>query len=137
LITVRELMKTHVQSLSPDETLQNALDRLDIYYSPCLPVVGADGRVVGRLTEDACSKRLWELLTGRASSSSFVQDLMLTDCMPIVDTTVVDLELAQAIVAEHPWLPVVDSMGTLVGTLHRIDVVQALGEGLITTNVQD
>jgi len=46
-----ELMKTHVVKTTPDATLSEAVDLMDLYQVSGLPVVDGEGRLVGMLTE--------------------------------------------------------------------------------------
>ena len=42
---VMEVMKTHVVKTSPEATLSQAVDLMDLYQVNCLPVVEEDGRL--------------------------------------------------------------------------------------------
>ena len=135
MTTVREVMKTHVQALAPDDTLQDAIDRLDLYYAHCLPVVDKNRHVLGHVTEQACTSLYWETYHRDAEevAGKTVADAMSTACEPVTDTRPLDMALAYHVVTEEPWCAVVDETGVLVGTLHRIDVIQALSEGLLVS----
>jgi CBS domain-containing protein len=46
-----ELMKTHVVKTTPEATLSEAIDLMDLYQVNGLPVVDGEGRLCGMLTE--------------------------------------------------------------------------------------
>ena len=51
LMKTLEMMKTHVQRVTPSDSLRTALDKLDLYQTPALPVVDQENRPVGIVTE--------------------------------------------------------------------------------------
>ena len=50
-VNVDEIMHTRLQTIGPDEDLATAAQRMHDHKFGCLPVVDADNRVVGILTE--------------------------------------------------------------------------------------
>src|SRR5690349_5151949 len=48
---VLELMKSHVIKAAPDATVRDVVDMFDLYQVTALPVVDAEDRLVGMVTE--------------------------------------------------------------------------------------
>jgi CBS domain pair. len=51
MMRVLEFVDTHAPYLHADATLQDAVDKLDLYKATVLPVLNEDGAVVGLITE--------------------------------------------------------------------------------------
>lgn len=126
---VLEIMKTHVVKTTCEATLAQASDLLDLYQTTGLPVVDADGRVQGMLTESdivraACA-------TGIAAGAQRVQDWMTAPALCIGENEPVSDAARLLINRGVKRLPVITSVGHLVGVLNRIDLLQAVFEGAI------
>ena len=145
-----ELMKTHVVKITPDCTIGEAVDLMDLYRVNGLPVVDADGVLCGILTEhdvmqavrsdgapnnsdqspsSAVPRRHTDALLVRSFMSTPVQSVMEHD----------DALLAARLLLEGraKHLPVVDRQGRVVGMLDRVDVLQSLFEGTLEYPLQD
>jgi len=138
-----EMMKTHVVKTSPDSTLAEAVDLMDLYQVDGLPVVDAEGRLCGMLTEhDVCQallplgvlpdqdgKALERLRAASAQGSAHVRDYMNAAAISVLETQ--EIHEAALLLLRHGLkrLPVLDTEGRVVGTLNRIDLWQALFEG--------
>jgi len=72
---VLEIMKTHVVKTTPDATLAEAADLLDLYQTTGLPVVDAAGCVQGMLAECDILRAVREL-SGSVARSQPVRDWM-------------------------------------------------------------
>jgi len=54
-MTLREVLHAHIPSLTERSTVQDAIDKMDIYQFPALVLVNQDDQVIGVLTEgDLC-----------------------------------------------------------------------------------
>ena len=138
-MTVVELMKTHIVKISPDASLQDAVDMFDLYQLTSLPVVDSDGFPLGLVTEHRIAS---ELIPGFIANSGMstsrheepgkggiaVRDLMITP--PLVVDENVDVLDAAKIMNENDLerLPVTTE-GRVIGTISRIDICQAILEG--------
>ncbi len=126
---VLELMKTHVIKTTPEATLSEAADLLDLYQTTGLPVIDADDRLCGMLTEKDILRAV-STFQGKAGAMR-VQDWMTAPAVCLSE----NMEIALA--ARVMWskglkrLPVVTEAGKVVGVLNRIDILQALFEGTI------
>lgn len=137
---VMEVMKTHVVKTSPEATLSQAVDLMDLYQVNCLPVVEEDGRLCGIISEadvlraalpdgvEAESAEPWTEAR-RGAAEYAVRDYMTVP--PVSVSESLDLREASALLLTRNLkrLPVLSEEGQVVGTLNRIDVLQALFEG--------
>lgn len=141
---VRDVMSREVRSVAPDASVAQATEMLIGKAYRALPVVDAQRRVVGILTDgdllarldlpDASLQRaLTEAELNRElallrDSGQTVADLMVS---PVITVTE-DAPIADAVrvMTERgiKRLPVVDHKGQLVGMVSRVDVLRALAQ---------
>jgi CBS domain-containing protein len=148
-----ELMKTHVVKTTPEATLSEAIDLMDLYQVNGLPVVDGEGRLCGMLTEQDVLRALLSagvvrsLQEGAETGVEFlcaaerslavavggyrVRDWMTQPAISVSETEEVRLA-ARLMLARHlKRLPVITEEGKVVGVLNRMDVCQALFEGML------
>lgn len=108
---------TNPIKLTPDKTIQDAMNLMTHYHISGVPVVDEDGILLGILTnrdirfETNFSKKITERMTAQ----------------PLVTTTVgTSLEMAESILAEHriEKLPIVDDKGHLMGLITIKDILK-------------
>ncbi len=133
------LMRTDIQPLSPDTRLDEAARLLATQRRKSLPVVDAEGRVVGMLTETDFLRRLKAdtflelLLRLVADGGAFTHrchETPATEAMTAPAVTVAaEAGFRDIIRAFHAHegrsMPVVDADGKLLGLLLRKDFVKA------------
>ncbi len=141
---VRDVMSREVRSVAPDASVAQATEMLIGKAYRALPVVDAERRVVGILTDgdllarldlpDASLQRaLTEAELNRElallrDSGQTVADLMVSPVITVTeDTPIAD---AVRVMTERgiKRLPVVDHKGKLVGMVSRVDVLRALAQ---------
>lgn len=142
---VLELMHTHVVTVQPEDTLHDAVDKMDLYQVSGLPVVDTEGRLVGVITEHDIIRELlpqpgeshteesyraeWLDLATRAARvrSMQVKQAMTSNVIAVDENT--DVLEAAAIMLQRKIkrLPVT-AEGKLVGIISRIDICQAVLE---------
>jgi CBS domain-containing protein len=141
---VSDVMTREVQSITPDAAIAQAIELLIGKRYRALPVVDAEQRVVGILTDGDVLRRL-ELpeagvqaalteaeltaqLNALRSSGLLVADLMRTQLIVVTPETLV--AEAVRLMTEHgiKRLPVVDGSGRLAGMVSRVDVLRALSQ---------
>lgn len=137
---VRELMSSPVVAVTPDTSYRRILRTLVGRGIGAVPVVGADGTVLGVVSETdllpkeeltAVAGHLRPLLERRADRRNRVKaaantaaDLMSGPAITVPDTATVP-EAARLLDDHHiSQLPVVDESGHLVGILARSDVLR-------------
>lgn len=141
---VRDVMSREVRSVTADTPLAEAIEMLIGKAYRALPVVDAERRVIGILTDgdllvrldlpDASLQRelteaeLNRELTLLRGSNQTVADLMVSPVITMAD----DAPIADAVrvMTERgiKRLPVVDREGKLVGMVSRVDVLRALAQ---------
>jgi CBS domain-containing protein len=147
--TVAEIMQRDPVTVAPDDDVESVVRVLRQHELPGVPVVDAEGRCVGIVTEsdmilrdDSADLHLphhIDLLGGvifleplkrfeerlRKAVASSAADLMTAD--PITVTPQTSVRDAARVIAQrkHNRLPVVED-GKLVGVVTRIDVLEAL-----------
>ncbi len=150
VMQVLELMKTHVTTTRPESTLGEAVDLMDLYQVPCLPVVDATKRLCGILMDDDVLRAMTEEAQGAAEAGAamseadlnralaanhaahlLVQDFMLRPAISISEHC--DARQAARLLLTHAveCLPVTDDLERVVGTVSRVDIIQAVFEQLL------
>lgn len=135
-------MKTHVVKTSPDASLGEAADLMDLYQVNGLPVVDAEGVLCGYLSEADLLSAMHLSDSGATSGDIAGRDrrsvrekavggVMRTAVVSVSE----DIQLIDAchLLLDHRLkrVPVVDVRGRVVGVLNRIDVIQAIFEGTV------
>ena len=133
---VRDVMTTQVVSVRPEARVKEAIQLLDEHQITAMPVVDADGRLVGVVSEadvlrDALmpDRRTHEIpvaIEGRT------KDLTVNDVMthlPMSVTADADLSIAASVLVDTAIksLPVVDG-DQVVGMVSRRDVIAVLAK---------
>ncbi|MCX6381498.1 MAG: CBS domain-containing protein [Armatimonadetes bacterium] len=138
LIRALEMMKTHVQRVSPDAQLTEAVDLMDLYQVSALPVVSETGTLMGILTERDIVEALLRVESAIKETSftkwgkvspTLVREAMSTPALFVEEGA--DVRSAALLMLERGLkrIPVVSSNMEIIGVLNRIDVLQALFEG--------
>jgi len=141
---VLELMKTHVIKTTPDASLHDAVDMMDLYQISGLPVVDTEDRLIGVVTEYDVIQSLLPhyaeaAATGQGGGEDFrtlvervkvkpVSEAMTTPAISVDENADV-LEAASAMMRHRIKRLPVTGEGRLVGIISRIDICQAILEG--------
>lgn len=129
-----EIMKTHVVTVLSDSTLGDAIDRMDLYQVDELVVVDGDGRLCGMLREfDVANTLAAHLQSGdlRLANTQSLNEYITQEALKVKDADYVTEDLIRTILTTHRRVAVVDDGDVVVGTLNRVDIIQALFEGTI------
>ncbi|MCS7064995.1 MAG: CBS domain-containing protein [Fimbriimonadales bacterium] len=142
---VLEFINTHAPTLRLGATLQDAIDKLDLYQVTMLPVLDDAGQVRGIVTEKRLFRqlfaRLLEALAAGESSPSLAElreaaqgqaqtpiARYMTARPPVIDERAsVDEAVALMYLHDLDALPVIGE-GRFVGTIRLVDCCQALLE---------
>ena len=124
MTTIREIMQSEPITVLPESPLQLALEMLIEYGISGLPVVDADDKIVGVLSEKDLLKVFYE------NHTKTVEDVMTRDPITIsVDAPLVDVfdclmayDFRRVLVHEH---------GKLVGLISRADLMPTILEALL------
>ena len=142
-------MKTHVVKTSPDASLAEAVDLMDIYQVNSMPVVDVEGKLCGFLSEQdivLAARDLWD--AGHSSgqirngtertqlsetiAKTPVANVMKLEVASIFEDDSIEDSLRTFFVNDYTRLPVLNLDGNVVGTLNRIDIMQAVFEQALT-----
>src|SRR3954462_10477371 len=119
-----EIMRQPVLATTPGTTVRDVLTQLVMHNISGMPVVEADGSVVGVISEDDI---LRTYLDGNSLDPLVVQHIMSADPVT-VDVETPLIEVMQTIYEEGVLrVPVVEH-GRLVGVISRGDLILALAE---------
>lgn len=117
---IAELMSRSVETCTPDDSLNTAAQRMWDHNCGFIPVVGADGRPVGVVTDrDICMAAYTQ---GKPLSSISVRTAMartVYTCAPTDSVTAAEKIMATRQVRR---LPVVDKEGRVVGVVSLHDI---------------
>jgi CBS domain-containing protein len=124
-MTLREVLHAHIPTLTPESTVRDAVDKMDIYQFPALVVVNDDMKPVGVLTEgDLCRA----VLT-RDSLTSMSAEPAIAYATKDPTTMHADGEVGEAfhrmLSSGLTVLPIVED-DRLFGIVLRVDLMQAM-----------
>ena len=130
LPTVREFMDRHVQTISPESSIMDAVDFLLEKRVTGALVSNAAGELVGILSELDCLRLLTHGDDQQQLPKGKVKDFMT----PVVKTIPPDMDIyyCAGLFMKVPYrrFPVVED-GRLVGAITRFDLLRAVRRGLI------
>lgn len=124
-MTLREVLHAHIPTLTPESTVRDAVDKMDIYQFPALVVVDTHMRVLGVITEgDLC-----RIATTRDSLTSMSAEPVSAYASKEPTTMPPDTEIGDAfhrmLSSGLTILPVVED-DRLIGIVLRVDLMQAM-----------
>lgn len=129
LLKVSDHMNHHPVTFNQDMTLEAAVDRLTDVAQLGGPVIDANRKVVGFLSEQDCLARML-LSSYHDEGLAYVRDLMRKDVLTVHMHSGI-IELAQLMLGAKPKIyPVVDDNGVLQGVISRTDVLRAIDQEL-------
>lgn len=143
---VKEVMTRDVKSILPDISVKEALDLLDKMQISGLPVVDAQGKLVGMFTEkgvlsyilpsyiEKVGKFIYEE-NPKVTKKKFMElsnikvaQLMRKDVITITEDTTL-CEVARLMLTQKARrIPVVDKSGEMVGIVARCDILKGLAK---------
>ena len=128
---VQDLMRTNVVTLHSSDALDIAADIMNMGRIRHLPVVDADNRVVGIVTQRDLYRASISSVLGfdRAKEHEWlgqvtVRDVMTKEVTAIGSEAGVVEAVDKLVTAKFGCLPVVDEQGTLVGLLTETDCLR-------------
>ncbi|EKF73730.1 hypothetical protein A11A3_12228 [Alcanivorax hongdengensis A-11-3] len=124
-LTVRALMARHPVSVKAGTELTEVVDLLLQHKYTGLPVINAEQKVIGFVSEQDCLRQLL-VSSYHCEGALVVEEIMHDEPLTVKpDDSVVNV--AEMMIKQKPKIyPVVDDRGTLVGLLTREQVMRAL-----------
>lgn len=123
MLTARDVMTDRVVTIGPDAFLQEAIEVIIKEQVSGLPVVGADGRLVGIITEFALLTTAYDA----ATACETVGQHMTTELLTVNVDDPIRKVADNFIVHRVRRVPVVEK-GRIVGLITRRDVLKAVFE---------
>ncbi|MCK0154684.1 CBS domain-containing protein [Alcanivorax sp. S6407] len=124
-LTVGALMGKHPTAITLGTELTEVVDKLLQHKATGLPVVDANHRVVGFVSEQDCLRKLL-VSSYHCEGSLVVDEFMHASPLTVAETDSV-VNVAELMVNQKPKIyPVVDAQKRLVGLLSRHQVLRAL-----------
>jgi CBS domain-containing protein len=124
-MTLREVLHAHIPTLGLDDTVRDAVDKMDVYQFPALVVVDQDGAPAAVVTEgDLCRAMLQAGSLSAIAKSAAAGFGTAHPTVAHADTEVADALHTMAS-SGLTILPVVDE-GRLYGVVLRMDLMQAI-----------
>ncbi len=122
---IREYMDTVVPTLSPDTQIIKAVDFLLRHRVTGAPVVDADGRLLGMITETDLLRLVTRGIQAQPPTDQTVADFMTTDLVTVPPTA--DIYYVAGIFLNNKFrrLPVVER-GRVVGAITRFDLLRVI-----------
>lgn len=124
-MTLREVLHAHIPTLTPESTVRDAVDKMDIYQFPALVVVDLHMRVLGVLTEgDLCrAVSTRDNLTSMSGEPAFAY--ASKDPTTMTPDTEVGDAFHKMLSSGLTILPIVED-DRLIGVVLRVDLMQAM-----------
>ena len=123
--TATDIMARSEMTLSPETNIYRALQLLLKHRLSGAPVVDAEGRLVGILTEKDCLKvLLGEAFDGLPESR--VQNYMTRNVDTVAPTSSLSDIVGRFLGKRYRKLPVVDNQGRVIGQVSRRDTLRAV-----------
>lgn len=124
-MTLREVLHAHIPTLTPESTVRDAVDKMDIYQFPALVVVDMHMHVLGVITEgDLC-----RVVTTRDNLTSMSSEPVFAYASKDPTTMPPDTEVGDAfhrmLSSGLTILPIVEDE-RLIGVVLRVDLMHAM-----------
>jgi len=124
-LKIQDYMNKRPVTFSINMTVAEAVERLLIGHQKGGPVVDANNKLVGFLSEQDCLEQMIVSSYYRERAAN-VDDIMNKEVLSVKPYHSV-FELAQTMLKQRPRIyPVVDDNGLLLGTISRSDVLKAI-----------
>lgn len=129
LLKVADYMNRHPVTFDADMPVEMAVDRLIKGRQTGGPVIDAQRKIIGFISEQDCLARML-MSTYHDQQSARVADVMRTEVLTVKEYDGI-IDLAQIMLQAKPKnYPVVDDNKALVGIISRSDVLAAIDKEL-------
>jgi len=124
-LKVQDYMNRRPVKLAASMPVAEAVERLLVTKQTGGPVVNSQNELIGFVSEQDC---LSQMITSSyyREQVARVEDIMKTPVLTVKGNDSI-IELAQTMIKEKPKVyPVLDETGTLIGTINRTEVLNAI-----------
>jgi CBS domain-containing protein len=122
---IREYMDTVVPTLSPETRIMAAIDFLLRHRVTGAPVVDADEKLVGIITETDLLRLVTEGVQGEPPVDATVAEYMTTDVLSVAPTVDIYYIAGMFLANKFRRLPVVEN-SKIVGAITRFDLLRVI-----------
>lgn len=122
---IREYMDTAVPTLIPETQIIDAVDFLLSHKVTGAPVVDANGKLVGIVTETDLLKLLTEGIQGEPPTKATVAGFMTTDVITVPPEVDIYYVAGMFLANKFRRLPIVED-GKIVGAITRYDLLRVV-----------
>lgn len=123
--------KENVAHVDDDDTLRQALEKMEYHGYSAIPLLSRDGKYIGTITE---GDLLWYLRTHGFPDIRTMEDIPITDIHRRRDNAAVNIQESMEglfdKVTNQNFVPVVDDQNVFIGIITRKDVILYLADRL-------
>lgn len=123
--------KENVSHVDDDDTLRQAIEKMEYHGYTAIPLLSKDGKYIGTITE---GDLLWHLKTHNFPDIHAMEDIPITDVKRKRDNTAVHIQVSMEElfdkVTNQNFVPVVDDQNVFIGIITRKDVILYLADKL-------
>ncbi len=131
-LTVKDLMRTEVITLTPGTTLQEARAKMTDLGVHHLPVVDRERHLIGILSQRDLTRALEPALAAQGLRTTLATgDVMTTDLVVAHPETPAAMAVEAMIACQIGSVPVVDEANHLVGLVTETDFLEIAHEALL------
>lgn len=116
--------KENVSHVDDDDTLRQALEKMEYHGYSAIPLLSKDGKYIGTITE---GDLLWYLKTHDFPDLWTMEDIPITEIERRRDNTAVNIQESMEglfdKVTNQNFVPVVDDQNVFIGIITRKDVI--------------
>jgi CBS domain-containing protein len=124
-MTLREVLHAHIPTLTPESTVRDAVDKMDVYQFPALVIIDLDQKPLAVITEgDLCRAAIQQDNVVNLSEQPAYVYASKEPTTATADTEIGDA-FHRMLMSGLTILPVTDA-GRLSGIVLRVDLMQAM-----------
>lgn len=111
--------------LTPNATVRQALERMEYHRYTAVPLLDAEGRYVGTITE---GDLLWSLKNTKDLSFETIQKLRLSEVPQRVNNQAVAIDAQMkdliSLAVSQNFVPVIDDQEKFIGIIRRREIIE-------------
>lgn len=129
--------KEKVSRVEDDDTLRQALEKMEHHGYSAIPLLSKDGKYIGTITE---GDLLWCIKNNKFPSLKQMEDIPITSIHRHRDNEAINISLSMEELVDkitnQNFVPVVDDNDVFIGIITRKDVILYLANQLPRSNSQ-
>lgn len=121
--------KENVSHVDDDDTLRQAIEKMEYHGYTAIPLLSRDGKYIGTITE---GDLLWYLKKHNFPDVRALENIPITDIERRRDNTAINIQVSMEElfdkVTNQNFVPVVDDQNVFIGIITRKDVILYLAD---------